>query len=346
MNRAAIPPGPLLVDVAGTALDAEDRELLAHSVVGGVILFTRNYAHPSQLAELTAQIRAVRPELLIAADTEGGRVQRFREGMTSIPAMRRLGVYAAADPQAGHAAVLEIAWLMATELAGVGVDMPLAPVVDVDYGVSGVIGDRAFGADAAQIADLAGAFAEGLRAAGSAATAKHFPGHGYVAADSHAELPVDDRDRAALDNDMAPYRALIAVGLDSVMMAHVRYPAVDALPASLSTRWITDILRGELEYTGVVFCDDLSMGAAAALGDYQERARLALAAGCDYLPVCNNRAAVSALVDRLPGDTRASRERRQRLQTLCCATPAANTLQDVERRDAAHRLIRLLTETA
>lgn len=283
------PPGPLLVDVEGTALTPADRRLLADPTVGGAILFTRNFVEPGQLAELTAAMRAVRPNLLVVADYEGGRVQRFRDGFTPIPPMRALGRVHEQDPAGARAAARELAWLVVTELHAVGVDMPLAPVADLDYGVSQVIGSRAFGPTSPVVSDLAAVFASGLAEAGSAATAKHFPGHGYVAADSHRELPIDDRPRSELARDWAPFAALIEQGVASVMMAHVRYPAVDARPASLSSRWIEGILRDELGFDGCVFCDDLSMGGAAALGDYAARTSAALAAGCDYLPVCNDR---------------------------------------------------------
>lgn len=323
-------PGPLLVDVASTTLTDADRALLAEPGVGGVILFTRNYECPGQLAALTADMRAARPGLLIVADYEGGRVQRFRDGLTAIPPMSALGRLYRDDPQAAGTACTELAWLAASELAALGVDMPLSPVLDLDYGVSQVIGSRAFAADASTVSELAGCFAAGLTEAGSAATAKHFPGHGFVAADSHAELPVDERDYPALVADMAVYPRLFAQGLASLMMAHVRYPQVDDLPASLSPVWIEDILRGELGFVGCVFCDDLSMGGAAALGDYARRTQMALAAGCDYLPVCNDRqAALAALaaLDQAPdrglgrrqallASVRAHDERRVDLATL------------------------------
>lgn len=316
-ERAVAPPGPLVVDIAGTALTEADVELLAHPAVGAVILFARNYQDPAQLAELTAAMRRVRPNLLITADQEGGRVQRFREGFTRIVPMRALGRLAENEPDTARHAARELGWLLAAELAAAGVDMPFAPVVDFDYGTSGVIGDRAFAAYPIVVTALATAFAEGLSEAGSAATAKHFPGHGHVAADSHAELPVDDRAADALRADMAPYHGLIAAGLPSVMMAHVRYPALDDAPASLSPYWIGEVLRGELGFDGCVFCDDLSMGGAAAVGDYRERARLAQAAGCDYLPVCNDRAAVEAIVESVDWRDARARSQRERLHALC-----------------------------
>jgi len=306
-------PGPLLVDIASTSLTDLDRAFLAEPGVGGVILFARNYESPAQLAALTGDMRRVRPGLLIVADYEGGRVQRFRDGFTRIPSMRALGHLYAADAPAARDACRDMAWLVANELAAVGVDMPLAPVVDLDFGVSEVIGSRAFAADVSVVSELAGLFAASLADSASAATAKHFPGHGFVAADSHAVLPVDERAWPQLRADMAVYPSLFEKGLASVMMAHVRYPLIDDLPASLSPIWIEDILRGELGFEGCVFCDDLSMGGAAALGDYGRRTRLALQAGCDYLPVCNDRQAARAALAALPATPDRGQARRERL---------------------------------
>jgi beta-N-acetylhexosaminidase len=290
--------GPLMVDIAGTSLTAEDREVLSHPLIGSVILFTRNYRDRGQLAALTAAIRALRsPHLLVAVDHEGGRVQRFREGFTRLPPLRALGRGYAEDRRATLALVRTAAWLMAAELRAVGVDFSFAPCVDLDYGVSEIIGDRAFHADAEVVAALAVAYIAGMREAGMAATAKHFPGHGAVVADSHVALPVDRRDFAGLEADLRPYRLLIANHLAAIMAAHVVFPAVDELPASLSHRWISGVLRGDLAFHGCVFADDLTMGGAAAFGDVTTRARLAYAAGCDVLPICNDRAAVLAVLD-------------------------------------------------
>ncbi|MES1935926.1 beta-N-acetylhexosaminidase [Salinisphaera hydrothermalis] len=323
-----LPPGPLLVDVEGTTLTEADRELLADPTVGGAILFSRNFSSPEQLAALTAEMRAARPNLLIVADYEGGRVQRFRDGLTPIPPMRALGRAYRDDPAAARGATRELAWLVATELRGVGVDMPLSPVADLDYGVSAVIGSRAFGDTADIVTDLTAVFAQSLADAGSAATAKHFPGHGYVAADSHHELPVDERPLAALEKDWTPFARLVEQDIASVMMAHVRYTAVDERPASLSRVWIEDILRGRLGFAGCVFCDDLSMGGAAALGDYAERTRLALTAGCDYLPVCNDRDA--ALVARDAVADGAAERGRARREALARRLRAADTVFETD----------------
>ena len=292
--------GPLMIDLEGTVLQPEEREMLAHPSVGSVILFARNYAEPEQLTRLVADIHAVRsPALIVGVDHEGGRVQRFRAGFSKLPPMRRIGHEHDADPQAGAALARELGWLMAAELRAHGVDLSFAPCVDLDYGVSEVIGDRALHADPAVVGALAVAYQAGMRSAGMSATAKHFPGHGAVVADSHHALPVDRRRLVDLDADIAPYRLLIANGLAGVMVAHVLYPEVDSVPASASARWIRGILREELRFQGVVFADDLSMVGAAAVGGIVERAERALDAGCDVLPVCNHRPSAIAVIEGL-----------------------------------------------
>ena len=295
--------GPLMIDLEGTSVTAEEREMLGHPLVGGVILFTRNYTDPGQLSRLVADIHATRsPPLIVAVDHEGGRVQRFRDGFSALPAPRRIGHEYDANPRAGLELARAMGWLMAAELRAHGVDLSFAPCVDIDYGVS-FITDRAFHRNPDVVGALAAAYAHGMRDAGMAATAKHFPGHGAVVADSHLTLPVDRRDLADMTDDLAPYRRLIANGLPAVMVAHVLFPAVDDAPSSLSARWIRDVLRGEMRFQGVVFTDDLSMGgAAAAFGDIVTRATRALSAGCDMLPVCNQRTAVLELLDRLRVD--------------------------------------------
>jgi beta-N-acetylhexosaminidase len=308
--------GPLMVDVAGGALTPDDRAVLAHPLIGSVILFTRNYESPEQLAALVADIRGLRsPSLLVAVDHEGGRVQRFREGFSVLPPMRRVGQEYDLDPKQGLAMARLLNWLMAAELRGLGIDFSFAPCVDLDYGVSEIIGDRAFHRDAEAVAKLAVAAMTGMREAGMAATAKHFPGHGAVVADSHLALPVDRRELADLAADLLPYRRLIPNDLAAVMMAHVLFPAVDALPASFSRRWVTDILRGELGFRGVVFADDLTMEGASVVGGIVDRAEAALAAGCDVLPVCNRRESVLALLEGLrsvPGPASQARVRLMR----------------------------------
>jgi beta-N-acetylhexosaminidase len=274
--------------------------LLRHPAVGSVILFNRNYQDPEQLRALTGAIHALRsPSLLVAVDHEGGRVQRFRSGFTELPALRQVGhAYDEGHPQ-GLALARSHAWLMAAELLSCGIDFSFAPCVDLDYGLSSVIGDRALHARSAAVGELAVAYMHGMRDAGMAATAKHFPGHGAVVADSHLSLPVDRRDYADMEPDLRPYQLLIENGLPAVMVAHVLYPEVDPLPASFSRRWIHGVLRGDLRFRGLVFADDLSMAGAATVGGIVERAQRALAAGCEVLPVCNARAQVMELLDGL-----------------------------------------------
>jgi beta-N-acetylhexosaminidase len=281
--------GPVMLDLAGTELSAAEGTLLRHPLVGGVILFSRNYRSPQQLCELTAAIRSLRrPELLIAVDHEGGRVQRFREGFLQIPPMRRLGDAWDGDRTAALAAAREIGYVLASELLACGVDFSFTPVLDVDCGVSGVIGDRAFHSDAEAIAQLSAALIAGLREAGMANVGKHFPGHGHVRADSHVAVPVDERSYAEIETaDLVPYRALIKQGLSAVMPAHVIYPCVDARPAGFSPKWLRQILREQLGFDGMIFSDDLSMEGASVAGGMVERAHAALAAGCDMVLVCN-----------------------------------------------------------
>jgi beta-N-acetylhexosaminidase len=292
--------GPLMVDVAGQELTAEDREILAHPLVGSVILFTRNYAEPGQLQRLAAAIHAVRsPPLLVAVDHEGGRVQRFRNGFTSLPPLRLIGHQFDLDRNAALRLARQHGWLMAAELLACGIDFSFAPCVDLDYGLSEIIGDRSFHSRGEVVGELAVSYMHGMRDAGMAATAKHFPGHGAVVADSHLALPVDRREYTDLEDDLTPYRRLIANNLPAVMVAHVLFPQVDSRPASLSRRWIGGVLREELRFGGAVYADDLSMAGAASFGDIVARAAEALAAGCDVIPVCNSRPSVVRLLDGL-----------------------------------------------
>jgi beta-N-acetylhexosaminidase len=291
--------GPVMFDPRLPALDAETREFLRHPAAGGVILFSRHYESQAQIAGFIAELRALRPELLVGVDHEGGRVQRFRPGFTRLPAAAR---YAERLRGAALLQALERGgWLMAAELRAVGVDFSFAPVLDVDRGLSQIIGDRAFSRDAEAVGACALAFAQGMRRAGMAAVGKHFPGHGAVALDSHLALPVDPRPYAdILAQDLPPFQKLIAQGLEAIMPAHIVYPEVDPRqPAGFSTRWIRDILRGELGFAGAVFSDDLSMEGAARCGGLDERAHLALEAGCDMVLVCNQAEAVGGVLEAL-----------------------------------------------
>lgn len=289
----------LMLDIGGFELDAEDRELLAHPGTGGLIFFARNFHSREQICRLVSEIRAVRPDLLIAVDQEGGRVQRFRDGFVRLPPMRRLGEQFDADPQQARTHAHQLGALMASELVACDIDISFAPVLDLDFGQSSVIGDRSFHTRADAVTDLAGAFIDGMRAAGMAATGKHFPGHGFVQADSHLELPVDQRGFDEIErDDLQPFRAL-AQRLGGIMPAHVLYPRVDAQPAGFSRFWLQTVLRQQLGFAGVIFSDDLAMAGAAAAGSYAQRAEAALGAGCDMVLVCNDRAGAVQVLDYL-----------------------------------------------
>ncbi|MGZ4959411.1 MAG: beta-N-acetylhexosaminidase [Methylomonas sp.] len=296
--------GPIMIDIQGQSLTALDREKIAHPNTGALILFSRNYENPQQIEALIKDIRSARNgDILIAVDQEGGRVQRFQNGFTRLPAA---ALYAE-QPELAESA----GWLMAAELLAVGVDFSFAPVLDVDCGVSEIIGNRSFSRDAQLAAKLAGAFRKGMRSAGMAATGKHFPGHGAVALDSHLTLPVDHRDLATIhQQDLLPFKQLIADGLEAVMPAHVVYAEVDELPAGFSATWLQKILRQELGFDGTIFSDDLSMEGAASVGDFPERARLAQQAGCDMLLVCNNPTAAEQVLDCITIKSDSTRERR------------------------------------
>lgn len=302
LSRAdAVSPGPIMLDIEGPVLTPADRELLREPAVGGVILFSRNYQSPAQLRDLATSIRELRrPPLLIAADYEGGRVQRFREGFTPIPPMRRLGQHYDIDPQAAVALARSCGWLIGSELRASGIDLSFAPCVDLDWGPSEVIGDRSFHARPAVVAELAIAVSRGMRDAGMAAVAKHFPGHGAVVADSHEHLPIDRRPFTQLLDDMQPYEKLVERRiLAGVMMAHIIYAQMDPLPAGFSSYWIREQLRGQIGFDGAVFSDDLSMKAALPYGSMTKRARLSLEAGCDMVLICNDRAAARSAVAAL-----------------------------------------------
>ncbi len=278
--------GSLMVDIAGTWLTAEDRQLLRQPEVAGLIIFARNIESPRQVRELCAAIRALRPDLILAVDQEGGRVQRLRQGFVRLPAMRAI----ADNDNAEHLAE-QCGWLMATEVLAVGLDLSFAPVLDLDHQRSAVVGSRAFEGDPERATQLAGAFIRGMNAAGMAACGKHFPGHGWAEADSHVAIPTDERSLEQLRQvDLLPF-ARLGGRLAAVMPAHVIYPQVDSQPAGFSRRWLQDILRGELGFKGVIFSDDLSMAGAHVVGDAANRIEAALSAGCDMGLVCNDRAA-------------------------------------------------------
>lgn len=307
MNNG-LPYGPVMIDLAGLSLATDEIDKVRHPNTGAVILFSRNFESQEQVAQLIGDIRKARNgEILIAVDQEGGRVQRFQNGFTRLPC-------AAAFEQQGEAG-LDLAtttgWLMATELLALGVDFSFAPVLDVDCGISSIIGDRSFSQDPKAATELATAFRNGMRQAGMAATGKHFPGHGGVAADSHLALPIDERPLEQIrEHDLIPFKSLIDQDLEAIMPAHIVYPSVDQQPAGFSKIWIELILRAELNFDGVIFSDDLSMAGAACAGDYPDRARVALEAGCDMVLVCNNSDAAEQVLDALPVIDSELRQRR------------------------------------
>ncbi|KFI22225.1 beta-N-acetylhexosaminidase [Nitrosococcus oceani] len=296
--------GPLMIDLKGVTLDSEERAWLGHSWVGGVILFSRNYESPEQIAALIKAVHALKePRLLVAVDHEGGRVQRFRDGFTLLPSASLLGKLYDRDQRQAQRLAMITGWLMAVELRAVGVDFSFSPVLDLDRGVSAVIGDRAFHGEPDAVIALARAYIRGMAWAGMAAVGKHFPGHGSVVADSHTALPVDKRSwRQIREGDLLPFEHLARAGLPAVMPAHVRYASVDSRPVGFSPFWLETVLRGQLGFQGAIISDDLSMAGAAEVGDMSARMQAALSAGCDMALVCNDPDGYALLLDELKGD--------------------------------------------
>jgi beta-N-acetylhexosaminidase len=328
-----------MIDLAGLIATPEELARFGDPRVGGLILFGRNFASVEQLTRLIASVRAVRPELIVAVDHEGGRVQRFRSGFTRLPAMRTLGEWHDREPAAAVAAARDIAYVLAIELRACGVDLSFAPVLDLAWGRSGVIGDRSLHRDPEVVIALAAALIEGFSAAGMGSCGKHFPGHGWAEADSHVAIPTDERDFAQLAPDLAPFRRL---PLAAIMPAHVIYPKVDSLPAGFSPRWHA-ILRKDLHFDGVVFSDDLSMEGASAAGDILDRVNAAWSAGCDMLLVCNAPDKVGEVLDHwhpAPEPLRAARLDRLR-PTLVAPRSMAALSEDIQwcRGESACRLL-------
>ena len=318
-----LPHGPLMIDIAGLQLTDLDRERLSHPLVGGLILFARNYQSPQQLSELTAAVHALRsPRLLIAIDHEGGRVQRCREGFTCLPPMRQLGELWEKDPQRALDAAQQTGYVLAAELLTRGVDLSFTPVLDLDWGHSSVVGDRSFHRDPQVVTRLAGQLIEGLHQAGMKACGKHFPGHGWAEADSHVAMPVDERGVDELETDIEPYRHL---PLDAIMPAHVIYPQVDLRPAGFSPVWIRK-LREDIGFEGVVFSDDLSMEGASVAGDIVDRVEAAWNAGCDMLLVCNAPNKAAEVLERWFPDF--DRKRSERIARLLADSPATVDLEN------------------
>ena len=339
-----LPLGPVMADVAGLTLSEDDIQRLRHPLIGGVILFARNFESPAQLVQLTSAIHALRePSLPIAVDHEGGRVQRFRQGFTAIPPMRALGERWNQSPDEAVALAADVGLVIGTELIAHGIDFSFAPVLDVDWGESGVIGNRSFHQQPEVIATLGRALMRGLADAGMASVGKHFPGHGFVKADSHLEIPVDERSFEQIrDTDLVPFRELATGPMSAVMPAHVIYPAVDPHPAGFSAKWLKDILRGQLGFTGVIFSDDLTMEGASVAGNVVQRAQAALEAGCDMVLLCNDPAKADEL---LAGLTAAGIEAGNDLSSrLCCMLahpPAAGQGVDARYQSARNAIAAL-----
>ena len=294
--------GPVMIDLQGTEITQEEIELIKHPLVGGIIYFARNFESREQIVALTKSIHENSEQrILTCVDQEGGRVQRFKEGFTRLPPLRPLGREFDKNQEQGMALSKALGWLMASEVAAVGVDFSFAPVLDLDYGESEVIGDRAFHTNEQAVSQLARAYIQGLEEAGMASVGKHFPGHGAVKADSHLELPIDDRaPHLIMEKDVIPFAELISLNiLQGVMPAHVVYSAQDSQPAGFSKTWIGQILRQRLGFNGAVFSDDLNMAAAGMAGSFIDRANIALNAGCDMVLVCNNREGAIEVLDHL-----------------------------------------------
>ncbi len=306
MTQQAI--GPVMIDLEGLTLCSSEKKLINHPNTGAVILFSRNYDNPEQVSRLINDIRTAREgDILIAVDQEGGRVQRFQTGFTRLPPVATFATH----PELAEAT----GWLMASELLAVGIDFSFAPVLDIDCGISEIIGNRSFSENYKLAAQLASDFRKGMNRAGMAATGKHFPGHGAVALDSHLTLPIDERELSSIrEKDLLPFKQLIDEGLEAIMPAHVVYPKIDSLPAGFSSKWIQQILRTELNFKGTVFSDDLSMEGAASIGDFKQRAKLAMQAGCDMVLVCNNQQAAEQVLHSLP--ILENKQREQRLKKM------------------------------
>jgi beta-N-acetylhexosaminidase len=316
MRKVRLPPGPAVVDILGLALTDEDRERLRHPAAGAVILFARNFQDSAQLSALTEEIERLRePALPVCVDHEGGRVQRFRAGFTAIPAMRQLGKLWDRDRAVALEAARATAYVIAAELGAHGVDFSFAPVLDLDYGASSVIGDRALHFDPNAVGALAASLVQGFADGGMAAVGKHFPGHGFAAADSHTAVPRDERPVSdIMKKDVFPYGKAIAAGLAGVMPAHVIYAQADAEPAGYSRYWLQEVLRGKLGFDGLVFSDDLSMEGASTAGGPPERARAALGAGCDMVLLCNDPAGLDKLLASLQEVPLARPDRLERMR--------------------------------
>jgi beta-N-acetylhexosaminidase len=335
--------GPVMLDVMDTTLSVDDQRRIRHPLTGGVILFGRNYQSRQQLVDLTAAIHSARPGILIAVDHEGGRVQRFRtDGFSRLPAMRRLGELWDRDVLAAIKAATDVGFILAAELRACGVDLSFTPVLDLDYGESGVIGDRAFHRDARVVSLLAKSLNHGLALAGMANCGKHFPGHGFVKADSHVAIPIDERSlKAIMDEDAAPY-GWLGMSLAAVMPAHVIYPKVDLHPAGFSKKWLS-ILRREIGFQGVIFSDDLSMEGASVVGNVIDGANAALSAGCDMVLICNSPDKADQLLAGLKFEPGARADSAARINRLVPDLPIL--MWDMLQRDGRYRAAKYAVES-
>lgn len=332
--------GPVMVDVQGTQLTETERTILKNPLVGGVILFSRNYENPTQLSLLTASIHSLRePPLVIAVDHEGGRVQRFMAGFTPLPACGKIGRLYAEDRSHARLMARSSGLVMAAELLVLGVDISFAPVLDIGRGLCDVIGERAFHSDPQIVAELARQYIAGMTQAGMVATGKHFPGHGGVTGDSHTELPVDERDYAQLKaEDLVPFARLAPTSLAGIMPAHVLYPHIDAQPAGFSAFWLKEVLRKRLHFNGIIFSDDLSMVGAHGVGDLGARAHVALEAGCDMVLACNDPDGLAGLFAALEGYQNPTAQMRLARLHGRPAWDAETLRNETEYREACRRL--------
>lgn len=336
--------GQIFMGLRGPELSPEERELLRHPQIGGVVLFARNYIDPDQIAHLASEIHTARDALVIAVDQEGGRVQRFDDGFTPLPALAVLGRIFDEDVSRGLEAAETCGWVMARELHGVGVDLSFAPVLDLNLGRNTVIADRAFHRDPDAVAQLAAAWRRGVHEAGMPVVIKHFPGHGWVGADSHLELPVDERQMTDIElADLQPFARLVAGGAEAVMMAHIRYESIDPRPAGFSEFWIRTVLRQRLGFQGAVFSDDLDMGGAAWAGSLTDRTRAALSAGCDAVLICQSPEAIPELLDDLgPESDPVARMRLSRMRGTHKWMRRASLLRDPEWQRKRDRVLEYL----
>ena len=289
--------GPIMMGLSGFELNNLEKVQLLKPSIGGVILFTRNFKDIHQVKALIAAIRSLKSDLLIGVDHEGGRVQRFRKGFTHLPAMSKFGLVYDENSQMATEKVFSCGWILATELLQLGIDFSFTPVLDLDYGNSSAIGDRAFHSDPEVVTELAGSLMDGIHQAGMKCVGKHFPGHGYVKDDSHYNLPVDERPIEEIRRDMSCFKGMIDKGLDAIMMAHVLYSKIDDKPSGFSSKWIKDILKTEWRFDGVVFSDDLSMNGAHFIENNIERVRLSLESGCDMVLICNHPEFINEVID-------------------------------------------------